>query len=44
MFDDPVGDLMNAHTDEEDISDYLKRADLDNRAIIDWLIECAEAA
>lgn len=45
MFDDPVGDLMNdTRADEEDISDYLKRADLDNRAIIDWLIECAEVA
>lgn len=45
MFDDPVGDLMNnTRSDEEDVSDYLKRADLDNRAIIDWLIECAEAA
>ena len=46
MFDDPVGDLMSdaPEEDRDDIQSYLKRADLDDRAIIDWLIECAEAA
>lgn len=46
MFDDPVGDLMfdGPSKSRDDIQDYLKRADLDNRGIIDWLIGCAEAA
>lgn len=47
MFDDPVAELM-ADAPQPDtpdaVSAYLKRSDFDNRAIIDWLIECAGAA
>ncbi len=46
MFDDPVSELMSDAPKPEtpdSVSVYLKRSDFDNRAIIDWLIECAGA-
>lgn len=46
MFDDPVSELMSDAPKPETpdaVSVYLKRSDFDNRAIIDWLIECAGA-
>ena len=46
MFDDPVSELMSDAPKPETpdaVSVYLKKSDFDNRAIIDWLIECAGA-
>lgn len=46
MFDDPIAELMADAPKPETpdaVSVYLKKSDFDNRAIIDWLIECAGA-